>query len=225
MVSRFGAISSLDCGPTISSLGCSLIWGSEYQKLAQEWRKAEYKTATAFETSSFESMVLRLRFVPVVLFVMWRSGEGWSRFGLVKPMVGKDILIGLGLWLVVTTSDSLIGLVFHRHVPEGQLYPAAISWHRAILLLGDCCAAGFSEELTFRAYLIPRLEAVTGSTWKSVVLSVVLFGFTHLYKGYVGVIVFGWSCCDLETSASASPAVFGPWLSRMQLPTLSFTRI
>jgi membrane protease YdiL (CAAX protease family) len=47
---------------------------------------------------------------------------------------------------------------------------------------------GFSEELQCRAYLIPRLEAVTGATWKAVLLSVMLFGFVHLYHGYVGVI-------------------------------------
>ena len=58
----------------------------------------------------------------------------------------------------------------------------------AYFLLGNCCAIGFSEELTGRAYLIPRLETVTGATWKAVLLSVVLFGFVHLYKGYVGVI-------------------------------------
>ena len=112
-------------------MGCSLFWGSEYQKLDQQRRHAAYKTATAFETMSFESMVTRLRFVPVVLLVMWRSGEGWSRFGLVKPKFRKDILIGLGLWLVVAILDSLIALAFNRPQPCAPLFPVALPLTRA----------------------------------------------------------------------------------------------
>jgi membrane protease YdiL (CAAX protease family) len=164
-----------------------LVWGREYQELAQQKRDAEFKTATAYGTTLVQSMVAQLRLVPVVLFVMWRSGKGWACFGLVKPKIGKDILIGLGLWLLIATFDLLM-LPLDVHHPWLEFYPVAVPWHRAILLLGDCCAIGFSEELAFRAYLIPRLEAVTGATWKAVLLSVVLFGFVHLYQGYVGVL-------------------------------------
>ena len=45
-----------------------------------------------------------------------------------------------------------------------------------------------SEYQKFRGYLIPRLETATGATWKAVGLSVMLFGFVHLYKGYLGVV-------------------------------------
>jgi membrane protease YdiL (CAAX protease family) len=34
---------------------------------------------------------------------------------------------------------------------------------------------------------ITRFEAMTGATWKAVVLSVAVFGFLHLYLGAVGV--------------------------------------
>jgi membrane protease YdiL (CAAX protease family) len=164
-----------------------LFWGSEYQKVVQQRLDAEYETATAYGTALVQSMVAQLRFVPVVLFLMWRSGKGWASFGLVKFKVGKDILIGLGLWLVVATFDLLM-LPLNVHHPWLEFYPVAIPWHRAIFLVGDCCAIGFSEELAFRGYLIPRLETATGATWKAVGLSVMLFGFVHLYKGYLGVV-------------------------------------
>jgi membrane protease YdiL (CAAX protease family) len=186
---EIGAIVLLMCASTLSSLGCSLLLGSEYQKVAEQRRHAYYKTAAAFESMLLERMFVRLAFVPVVLFVMWRSGEGWSRFGLVKPKVGKDILIGLGLWLAVVAFQSLIALVaFNIPAPQRPFYPVAVPWHRAILLVGGCCTIGFLEELICRAYLIPRLEAVMGSTWKSVLLSAVLFGFVHLYQGDFGVV-------------------------------------
>jgi len=42
---------------------------------------------------------------------------------------------------------------------------------------------GFAEELILRGYLIPRLETLTGSTAKSIVLSSVLFASYHIYQG------------------------------------------
>ena len=187
--SEIAAIVILISAPTLSSLGCSFFWSGGYQQLAQQDRKAEQKSATVFETGLFQSMVLELRFVPVVLIVMWRSGKGWASFGLVKPKVGKDILIAVGLSLAAATFDALISLAAYRHPhASSYFYPVVVPWRRAILLLGNCCAVGFSEELQIRAYLIPRLEAVTGATWKAVLLSVILFGFLHFDNGYVGVI-------------------------------------
>ena len=49
-------------------------------------------------------------------------------------------------------------------------------------------AIGFAEELGFRAYLIPRVEVVTGSTRKAVLFSVLAFGIAHFSKGFVGVL-------------------------------------
>ena len=181
---EIGAVVLLICAPTLSSLGRSWIWGGE--KVTR--RHAEHQTAAEYAATLFDSMIIRLRLVPVVLVVMWRSGKGWGCFGLVKPKIGKDLLFGIGLWLVVAIFDSLIALAFKRPHPWLGLCPVAVPWQRAMLLAADCCAIGFSEELTVRAYLIPRLEAVTGATWKSVVLSVLVFAFVHLYKGYVGVI-------------------------------------
>ncbi len=185
---EIGAIVLLMCIPTFSGLGCSVLWGSEYEKLAQHRRDVEHQTATEYETNLFDSTVFYAQLVPAVLFVMWRSGEDWSYFGLVKVRIGKDIMIGLGLWLVAATLAGVLALAFHRPHPWKDLYPSAISWHHAILLLGYCCVIGFWQELTFRAYLIPRVEAVTGATWKSVVASVALFGFVHQYDGYYNVI-------------------------------------
>ncbi len=186
---EIGAVALLICAswPSLSSLGCSLLWGSKYAKLAEQRRDAK-TTATEYETALFEQGTFYAQLVPVVLFVMWRSGESWSHFGLVRPKFGRDIVLGLGIWLVVAILAAFLALAFQRSDPWKELYPIAIPWHRAILLLGNCCAIGFWQELTFRAYLIPRLEAVTGATWKSVVLSVVLFAAMHQYDGYYGIV-------------------------------------
>jgi len=177
-----GAVVFLLCAPALASLGSRLIWGSAYPE------QAGYRTAAAFETMVFERTLISLRYVPLILFVIWRSGEGWSRFGIVKIELGKDVWIGLGLWIVVAALDGLIGLAFHRHYPWSRLLAVSVSPERALLLVVHTCAVGFSEELTCRAYLISRLEAITGAAWKGVALSAVLFGFVHVSNGYVSAI-------------------------------------
>ena len=57
---EIGAVLFLICAPTLSSLGCSLLWGSEYQDLAKDRRDAEFKTATAYETATFAAIVTHL---------------------------------------------------------------------------------------------------------------------------------------------------------------------
>ena len=181
------AVLILITAPTFAYLGCSLFWGDEYQTI-RDRRSLESRTETAVEVDLFESMIVRLRLVPIILFVIWRSGEAWSRFGLVKPAIPKDVVIGLGVWLIVAFFTSLIALAFGRHNPWLSFQPFAVPPVRAMLLVGESCAVGFSEELALRAYLIPRLEAMTGSTRKSILLSSLIFGFAHLNKSYVGVI-------------------------------------
>lgn len=181
-----GAVIVLICAPTLSWVACSLAWGSDFQNLGKQQRRTEYQRAVAFDSGMVESMFIRLRLVPIFLFLMWRSGETWSRFGLVKPRLARDLLFGLILLLAVESLDLLIALTFKR--PHPAPYPVGVPFIRGLLVLGNCCATGFAEELELRAYLIPRVEGLTGATWKAVLLSIVIFGFVHLHKSYIGVI-------------------------------------
>jgi membrane protease YdiL (CAAX protease family) len=121
---------------------------------------------------------------------MWRSGEGWARFGLVKIKWEKDILIGIGLAVIVAVTDYLVSAVWKgTHLSVwSRLFPVPVPPDRLLLCLASSCSIGFYEELTCRAYLIPRLEKLTGATWKSVVLSALIFGVLHLHKGFGGVV-------------------------------------
>ena len=185
---EIGAVVILITAPTFASLGRSVFTDVEPDKTSSSRRQFQSQTATQFAAAELKSAVLRLRFAPIILFVMWRSGEGWSRFGFVRPKLGKDLLMGLGIWLTIAILDCLIALTFARRNPWFGLWPLAVPWQYALPLIGQCCAVGFAEELQMRAYLIPRFESATGATWKSVLLSILIFGFVHLNKGYVGVI-------------------------------------
>ncbi|MCX7426031.1 MAG: CPBP family intramembrane metalloprotease [Planctomycetia bacterium] len=166
---------------------CRLSWGDEYRQLCDQRSYLGYYTPVGFDSNEVQRTFYTLQCIPIILFVMWRSGDGWSHFGIVKPAYEKDIAIGLGLSLAIVGLKCLVHVASNGWYPIPTFLANPVPWRRAVLILADCCAVGFSQELFGRAYLIPRLEAMTGTTVKAVVLSVLLFGFLHLYQGLDGV--------------------------------------
>ncbi len=96
-----GAVLLLVAAPTLGSITCWMFWGSEYVQFNKQIIRLTDRTQTAFAISHTESIFSYLRLAPVVLYIMWRSGNDWSQFGFVKPRLGRDILIGVGLMLMV----------------------------------------------------------------------------------------------------------------------------
>lgn len=66
--------------------------------------------------------------------------------------------------------------------------------HR-VLLIFTCLTAGIMEELLFRGYLMPRLEAITGSKVWSIIISALMFGGLHFGYGTItnilGPVIIG----------------------------------
>ncbi|HEY8053242.1 MAG TPA: CPBP family intramembrane glutamic endopeptidase [Steroidobacteraceae bacterium] len=57
--------------------------------------------------------------------------------------------------------------------------------------------AAFGEEVSYRGYLMQRAAQALGGTraawWAAVVISAVLFGFGHFYKGPAGIVDSGFA--------------------------------
>jgi membrane protease YdiL (CAAX protease family) len=186
-----GVVLFLIMAPTLNWIVCWSFWGSDFLQLNKQIRHLEFETPTTFAIGMMEEIFIKLRWLPVVLFIIWRSGYEWSRFGLVKPKLEKDILIGFGLFLIVGVMNEMrwvIGTPSH-HWTWSVLFLAPISIDRAILLLASSIAIGFSEEIIARGYLIPRFEVLIGSTWKSILISAILFGFMHIHKSLGGAMM------------------------------------
>ena len=69
-----------------------------------------------------------------------------------------------------------------------------------VIAIGIALNAGFSEEIFFRLLLFICLTAVSGNIWVGIIGSTLLFGITHYYQGWSGVIgttVFGAICMFL----------------------------
>jgi membrane protease YdiL (CAAX protease family) len=178
-------------GFLFARIPCWAFWRGEYLQYDEQFSHLEVQTSATFGIHLFESMNGHLILIPIVLFIIWRSGDPWSRFGLVKPKWPRDILIGLGLLLIVAVlRDECLGAIFHDSFESTwlNLLPASNPPLRTALLIASACAIGFSEELTTRAYLIPRLEELIGATWKCVLLSSTIFALLHLSLGMAGVV-------------------------------------
>jgi membrane protease YdiL (CAAX protease family) len=137
----------------------------------------------------------------LLLYLMWRSGEPWSVFGIQRPTIGDSIkaiailfaIIVLGVALALAISPFRPELHEEKRVPLEYLnwlpFPkTSIDW---LLLLLTCLCIGFSEELLVRCFLLVRLEQLFKSAWAGIVLSSVLFGLGHSYKSFLGALGTG----------------------------------
>jgi membrane protease YdiL (CAAX protease family) len=186
-----GAVLLLIGTPTLAWIACKLLWGSDYLQLDRNILELENGTLTAFGIHRMESIFSNMRLVPIILFIIWRSGDEWSQFGLIKPKWEIDILIGLCLFLIIGVVYEInwaINIPF-RHLTWWRLSPAFIPIDRAVLLIASAFSTGFSEELIARGYLIPRFETLIGSTWKSILFSAIVFGVLHIYKSLGSAIM------------------------------------
>lgn len=129
----------------------------------------------------------------LVLYLIERSGEPRRVFGLTRPRWLVDALLAVFLWWA---ADSLYGALWQWLPSELPAWakrdvgpypvPAGVSGY-LLLLLGSL-SNGFREELVMRGYLFPRFERLLGSSWKSLILTTLLFASYHVYQGVAGVL-------------------------------------
>jgi membrane protease YdiL (CAAX protease family) len=166
----------------------------------------------SFQEVAGVGIAIELLMACCMLAIIWFGGEPWSRFGLQRPRLFLD-LFGAGvLYLFIVRFSAMSNGLFLDALQEclpsdlyDQLTNLPSDWvspHGAtglVLALILSLAIGFSEELIFRGYLIPRFELILGSTIASVALSALLFASVHyINQGVPGVwnalgigIVFG----------------------------------
>ncbi|HEU5417771.1 MAG TPA: CPBP family intramembrane glutamic endopeptidase [Streptosporangiaceae bacterium] len=124
--------------------------------------------------------------VLLVLYLMARSGERPGDIGLDTSQPGRDVLRGAILAAVIGGAG--LGLYIAAYqlgfslnvVPESL--PAV--WWRIPVLLLSAAHDGILEEIVVLAYLLRRLDQLSWTPWKAIVLSAVLRGSYHLYQGF-----------------------------------------
>lgn len=110
---------------------------------------------------------------------------GFRRNGL-----ARDVLIGVGLFVVLGVAffvASALGALivygpaaFDPNASQGKFFsydpPLWVLWWATLVLP---LTVAFAEEMTYRAYALPRLVALTGKPWVGVVIMSVGFGLQH----------------------------------------------
>jgi len=124
----------------------------------------------------------------VTLYLIYRSGEPWERFGLPRPRLW-DLLIGIGMFLVAQALWLFCcSLVRWEGGPTpGYAFPRPQQTADYALMLLMYGASGFAEELVTRAYLVTRFEHLLRSRAGAVLLSASLFAAYHAYQSVAGV--------------------------------------
>jgi membrane protease YdiL (CAAX protease family) len=117
----------------------------------------------------------------------WASGFTVRLLGLVTHAP-----VRLALVAALTTAIGLGAMIGGRllQLPETALLKFLLprTGRERLVFLGVALSAGIAEELVFRGFLIPALNAATDSLWLSVALSSCAFGLIHSYQGASGAL-------------------------------------
>jgi uncharacterized protein len=99
---------------------------------------------------------------------------------------GRDVAIGMAIWLVWYGVESLVALGLAAAGLTNAGAPGTVFPHGAsqiVLWIVMAASSGFSEEIAFRGYFLRQFSAWTGSTTVGIVLQAILFGMGHAYLG------------------------------------------
>ena len=155
-------------------------------------------TSRSLLQGSISFLVIDSAAIGLVLYVIWRSGEPWSAFGLVRPRWIVDFFLGVAIWAIALTIRIfcwrvLVGL-FGRDI--FTIAPADTGWSppnpnglvEILALVISVCVSASTEELVMRAYLVPRFKRLLGSSAYSVTVTAALFAILHIYQGVHGTV-------------------------------------
>jgi hypothetical protein len=140
-------------------------------------------------------------FVAALVSTRLREG-GWAALGFVRPK-SWALVVGLALGAAVlrmALGDLVIEpLAAHFWPPIVAPKGAELIPHDAMAALAALgivwTFAAFGEEIGYRGYLMRRIADIGGGTRRAwiggLIVSAVLFGFGHFYKGPAGVLDSG----------------------------------
>ncbi|MEJ2184384.1 MAG: CPBP family intramembrane metalloprotease [Gemmatimonadota bacterium] len=123
----------------------------------------------------------------VTMAAAWASGFTVRLLGLSGHTPARLLLAG-----ALTTAIGLGAMIVGRllRLPETALLKFLLprTGGERLMFLGVALSAGIAEELVFRSFLIPALQAATDSVWLAVALSSSAFGLIHSYQGASGAL-------------------------------------
>ncbi|MCL5961812.1 MAG: CPBP family intramembrane metalloprotease [Chloroflexi bacterium] len=150
----------------------------------------------SFVLVAFSVMAQDLALVSLVLFFLWRNGEPIGRIGWTFTNGWKDIVLGVGLFVLVFFAAGFLESIFRAaglSAPSTPLpsFLAAKGYAEFLLAFLLVIVVAVAEETIFRGYLILRFKNITRSITAAVLLSTVVFSLGHGYEGSAGIATVG----------------------------------
>lgn len=148
-----------------------------------------------FGLVAWATMLRDLALVCLILYFVWRSGEGIRALGW--RFRRRDILLGLVLFVPFTIVTGWLDSLFVAvgmsgpspgHAPAYVKPSGGVDMVLALLLV---VVVAISEETMFRGYLLLRMRGIGTSGLWAVILSSVIFALGHGYEGTAGVLTVG----------------------------------
>ena len=152
---------------------------------------------------SYQVVNIGLALVPValVLYLLYRSGEGPGVIGLDRTQPLRDLGRGALLAAVLGSVGLVFYLVAFRFGASVQIQAVNLTgqWWTIPIELLSAAENAILEEVIVLAYLLHRLKQLGWKPGQAIAASALLRGAYHLYQGFGGFVgnlvmgtVFGW---------------------------------
>jgi uncharacterized protein len=138
-------------------------------------------------------VILRdLALVSLVLYFIWRNGEGLAQIGWCTDNIAREALLGVLLFIPMTYGVNVLeqfftglGLSTAPASSSGLLHPTSGSGLALAVVL--VAVVALAEETIFRGYLLLRFIGLGMGRTAAVLLSSVTFAMGHGYEGWSGI--------------------------------------
>lgn len=155
----------------------------------------EQDEATSFTLVAAGTILKDVTLVALILFLIWRAREPVRWLGLHARHAGREVAVGLALFLPVSVLASLAASVVSEAGLPGPSAPASLLQPKSpgeiVLGLLMVVVVAVTEELIFRGYFLLRFSDLSRSRGLAILASAVFFGLGHGYEGWTGVTATG----------------------------------
>ena len=136
----------------------------------------------------------------IALFLLWKSGWNWAKFGFGKKIdfgtISKGLLLAIAIFIVIDICIQPFVEIYFGTVDLSSIEEIRGNFASFfILFLIMWIFAAFGEEFLFAGYYMKHLAELLGDTNKTWFISAIIlsiyFGISHNYQGTSGMISVG----------------------------------
>ncbi|CAH9018535.1 CPBP family intramembrane glutamic endopeptidase [Candidatus Nitrosacidococcus sp. I8] len=134
---------------------------------------------------------------------------------------------GIGVNILLNASIALFNMpLLTQHLSQLQTLASQLDGNFSVLEVSFMMLfVGIYEEIMTRGFLLNRCSIALGSTHKGILFSSLLFGFGHLYQGWIGVVQTGLFGMILAFFTSRWNTLWPAILAHGSLNTLSLVAL